>query len=1144
MKESRSEEQFGQLVVILGFASPVIVSECIKVQKALSEKGEKKPLGQILVEKGALSVEQVRQVLLRQGMTLIFCKSCKSKFNLADPYSGDLFKCRICGAPVVVVETPEELEEEKKTDLLTGTTLAGCRLDEQIGEDSVTRSYKAWQPAQQRDVVMRILKEEFSKDKDLIKLFLKEAATASKVHHSSLPPIYDVGQAEGYFYICHAYVEGETLRQLMEREGRPPVRRAVANILHITSGMALAHKSGVIHKDIRPGNIIYSQKKNRPLLNGLGFIKRPSECSKFGESGVLFNPPGFMAPEQMKAYSSADARSDVFSLCAVLFYMLVGEPPFKGDDPIEVLAANLEGRRPRIGDITDGLPKELCDLIDKGLSRHPDQRYADAEELRLALERVMQLPLPSQSVKVLPRSHAMESIPDELAVEEEKEPEEKEYKLEDRELELMPPHPQHQEEELRLADEEPKPVPKKDSPTKQMESQSAALSEEEKARIIEEIEKPPEKPLSPVKTGEPIEPETPEVPASPLAQIRKIAKEKPAVLVLSSVGFILLIIIILVVAFSGSEPIEKEGGNKKSESELAFRDLESFVNTNKDTPERYEEILNRCKEYVKQYPASESARKVGYWITEYEKKNKEEHIRKEWDAISELVKSAETDASKIEEAIKGLEEFARNNQQHPLSSEAKKAAENLTQKRLNIKAENFLTELHQRVKELISNKKYAEALALVERGMPPEFEQRKYGSRLREIRDETITDAEKSFEQIKIRAKELTKEWKIDEAIKELSSAESFGIKSLTQSVQKEITAIRDEVARKLWLRRLLVQSALQEAYTKASEGDYAGAEAVITESLKDNIIKENFGPSLENMITYIDAARKFSTAHIDYLKKQVGSKMELRTEKGILLEGELKKIDDNELQIGENPPIPLSDIPYDKKCEFARLALGGSTTEAIMAEASFKYFRGEVADAYALVADKKDDKLIAFSRVLLLAQFMDRVTRNRIIFNGIDTKFFKPTNSKLTVKELEGEPEKVLLCEKEGVVSFKEAVLKDYILRFSFRLLKGAAVFGIKLPYDSKNSVTLELYIGETALKIKEADAAKSAKVLIHPEVWYEVEARFIGGTYTVLIDGKTVLEVTQRPLFTEADKESLLGFVVPHEGCILKNIQLLEAQ
>ena len=371
MVQDRAEGQFGQLVVMLGFASPIAVTECIRLQRSLAEKGQFKPLGQILAERGVLTVDQIRQVLLRQGKTFLACTSCHSKFNLADPYSGDLFKCRICGSAVKVYGTPDEIEEEEndviKEDPLVGETLASCRIQSLIGEDAVSRSYKAWQMSSQRDVVMRVLKERHARDKTLIKKFLKEAAAAAKVHHPAVAPIHDVGQAEGYFYVCHAYFEGATLREKVEEEGPLPVRQAAGIALHLIGGMRAAHKAGVVHRDIRPGTVLFPTGRPKPVLMGLGLVKRAAETSEEGDIGILHGSPEFMAPEQIQDYSSADARSDMFSLGAVFWYMLVGKSPFRGNDPVESLARNLEGRRPKLADVADGVPRQLCAIIDLSL---------------------------------------------------------------------------------------------------------------------------------------------------------------------------------------------------------------------------------------------------------------------------------------------------------------------------------------------------------------------------------------------------------------------------------------------------------------------------------------------------------------------------------------------------------------------------------------------------------------------------------------------------------------------------------------------------------------------------------------------------------------------------------------------------------
>jgi len=1128
MKESRSEGQFGQLVVMLGFASPVAVSECVQVQKSLAEKGEKKPLGQILVEKGVLNIEQVRQVLLRQGKTLLVCTQCKSKFNLADPYSGDLFKCRICNASVNVVETPDEIEGKEKADPLIGMTIAGCRISEQIGEDGVTRSYRAWQVSHQRDVVIRILKERFNKDKELIKQFLKRAAAGAKVRHPSVIPIHDVGQAEGYFYICHGYVEGRTLRERIEEEGRFPVRRAVANFLHIVNGVEQAHKTKTIHRDLRPGNIIYPEGKQRPVIAGFGFVKRAGERAEGGELGIMHGSPDFMAPEQIKNYSASDERSDVFSLCALLFYMLVGESPFSGDDPVEVLAANLEGRKPSLADITEGLPKRLCDIVDKGLSRHPDQRFRDASELKASLETIEQQSLPLDTVKLLPRTPSLEGISEEALLEE------KEYSVEEKRIELAPPVGEEEKEELRLADEEMKPVkapyPVEDEPL---------LSEKEKAEIIEEALARPEPTKGEVSEGAP--PTTPpEAPAeSPITTLKRLAKEKKPLFVLSGVGALILIVI-LVLALSGGE--ETPVKTQKEESRLAYERLRSFIATVDDQPERFGEVVSRCREYLEMFGREKYAKEVKVWLSEFERKEREEKIKTEWSQLQSAVEEARGEDERLNEVVEKLEEFARKYPSHPLSNEANELATKLREERTSMRAEELFAALKERVERLCREAKFGEAKADVERGLPPDVPTKHYEDELRRLRDYVLTEADRRFERVKAQAKALADEGKVEEALQRLSEVKKWGLPSIVASAERQSSSIMADFKKKLWVRRMVAETALEQARIKSAEAEYGEAKKVIEETLKDGLLAENYGKPLKDMLLYIVSAKKFNGADIEYLKKQVGLEVEFRTTKGILVKGVLKEVDGTEMKVGDYPPISIDEIPYKKRCEFARLALGGETDEALLAEASFRYFRGEVDEAFGLLAGKNIKHSETLMERLNLARFFKNVTRNRLLFSGIDTKRWKTQKSKLAVKELEGEDVGVLLCQKKGSFYLNETVLKNYILRFHFRFPKPPSSLVIELPYDEKNSVHLILPDGEGTFKVEEAKARKTLPVRLYPDIWYEMEVRFIDGRYRVFLDGRLVLE-TANPVFSEIAEKSRLSFSTPEDGWMFKNILLLEA-
>jgi len=1133
MKEKNSgEEQFGQLVVTLGFASPIEVSEAIRFQRRLAEEGEEKPLGQILVERGVLSVEQVRQILLRQGKTLLVCTSCGSKFNLADPSSGDLFKCRVCGAAVDVVGSPEELQEEQEyEDPLLGSTLAGCRIQELIGEDAISRSYKAWQVGPQRDVVMRILKERCSHDKELIKRFLKEAAAAAKVRHPAISPVYDAGQAEGYFYICHGYFEGPTLRERVESEGRLPVKLAADVTLHLVNGMLTAHKHKVIHRDIRPENVVFPGGKKRPVLLGLGLYRRVAEKAEgAAEIGVLLGSPEFMAPEQIKDYSSSDERSDIFSLGALFFYMLVGHSPFKAENPVEALARNLEGKRPRLADITDNVPKEICQIVDKMLERFPDKRFSSLQEVKTALEAISVDTLTSRKADIHPYSPSVVDGDLRLA------DEDAGYEHAPPELELAPPPQEPEEEELKLAEPAPAPQPPPE-----------ALSAEEKKEILAEtIRKKEATPPPPTPSEEEVE----------KPEWKKVLSEKAPFMALGIIA--LVIVVVLVVKLSGSS--EPAPTKPKGPELLAQQDLKRLLAFANECEKKgdYKAVITRAKRLYNKYVNTSLAQRFLEIATRFERLQREKKVEDEWGYLKKWLKENKGKKGYLEAAKKRVREFIKSHAEHALANEARKLLETLQKQERVAKAATEVDAAEKQIKDLCQKEQFVTAYKMVgvqELRLQQRYRQvaMEFTERFQKMRQFVEAQAKKSFAEARKRALSWEQRGKVDKALDELSPVvewlvweqrgEGEGLAPLLELARKA-KKLQDEIKARfkqgMMRARIVFNALVERASRAAAQKDFASAEKLLKRA--DKIAKEAKLPTniAQKMLLWLSFAKRFCNAHIDFLKNSIGKQIEIKTKTNIPYRGTLESFDGKKLgirvQTGRVVTVALDKVKEEYLEKFARLQMGEQ--DGRLGEAALAFFNGggDTTLLEGVLGDVAETLRETFKERALWM----RVSRIVWLFNGTSSYKLRREKGKVSIAKIEDEFGNALRL-SDGSLAYTEPLSSyEYVLRFQFCCKEGKAALKVVLPLGAGQVVTLVVPAGGKHLSFEKAQGV-SEDVSIRLGEWYEIEVRVVASSVTVILDGRKVLE-TKNPTAQSTDNERIRLAVEKGDVWLLRQIYLAE--
>jgi len=255
-----------------------------------------------------------------------------------------------------------------------------------IGRGGMGLVYKARDPNIGRLVALKIIKLDFDADEkmaaEMRERFRREAAAAGTMQHPNIVSVYDAGEADGVPFIALEYVEGETLEKMIRPGELLPLTRVAAIIGQVASGLAFAHERGIIHRDVKPANVIVTPTGTAKIMDfGIARI----QGSELTQKGMVMGSPAYMAPEQITG-SGSDARSDVFSLGVVLYQLLTGEKPFPGDNPTSVSYRILR---------TDPVePSKLNPLIDpafnriiaKALAKRPEDRYQNALELAQDLE--------------------------------------------------------------------------------------------------------------------------------------------------------------------------------------------------------------------------------------------------------------------------------------------------------------------------------------------------------------------------------------------------------------------------------------------------------------------------------------------------------------------------------------------------------------------------------------------------------------------------------------------------------------------------------------------------------------------------------------------------------------------------------------
>src|SRR5438876_6769621 len=267
-----------------------------------------------------------------------------------------------------------------KLDQRIGTEVAGYRIVEQLGRGGTSVVYRAEHVRLGRTAALKLLTPAVG-EADFRERYLRESKLAASLDHPSIVPIYDAGEEDGLLYIAMAYVEGSDLKTLLVREGKLPLRRALRILGQIASALDAAHARGLVHRDVKPANILVG-RDDRAYLSDFGVVKELAGAGTT-RTGSFVGTIEYCAPEQIEG-KDVDARADVYALACVLYECVVGTPPFHRSSDVAVLNAHLHASPPKLSKAAPDLPPALEPLLAKALSKSPLDRYASCGELMAA----------------------------------------------------------------------------------------------------------------------------------------------------------------------------------------------------------------------------------------------------------------------------------------------------------------------------------------------------------------------------------------------------------------------------------------------------------------------------------------------------------------------------------------------------------------------------------------------------------------------------------------------------------------------------------------------------------------------------------------------------------------------------------------
>ncbi|MGO8752574.1 MAG: protein kinase domain-containing protein [Thermoguttaceae bacterium] len=273
--------------------------------------------------------------------------------------------------------------------------LGHFRIVRRIGQGGMGDVYEGYDESLDRRVAVKVLPAALAREEDFVLRFHAEAAAAAKIDHPNVVPIYFIGEESGHHYFAMQFVDGESLAQRLARQPRLPLEEALELAAQCLAGLSAAHARGIIHRDVKPANILIDGETGRAMLADFGLVRRMDAATRMTATGLVLGTLDYIAPEQARG-QAVDGRADLYALGVVVYQMLAGRLPFTADTPTAMLFQHAYEKPFPLRTAALGLPEPLVRIVERLLAKDLEQRYQDCGGVLSDLRALRQGPGPGE----------------------------------------------------------------------------------------------------------------------------------------------------------------------------------------------------------------------------------------------------------------------------------------------------------------------------------------------------------------------------------------------------------------------------------------------------------------------------------------------------------------------------------------------------------------------------------------------------------------------------------------------------------------------------------------------------------------------------------------------------------------------------